>query len=93
MLNARLRAMYARWNQILPTLATKGDLQSALARVKFWIACTALGIVLFASAWLRYVTDEIGPAPTAPPAVQQPQIIIIVYPVPAGQPVPPPSRL
>ena len=85
--------MNERWNAILSTPATKGDLQRAFARVKFWIACTALGIVLFASAWLRYVTDEIGPAPTAPSAVQQPQIIIIVYPVPAGQPVPPPSRL
>lgn len=85
--------MNERWDTILPTLATKGDLRNAVARVKFWIACTALGIVLFASAWLRYVTDDIGPAPTAPPAGQQPQIIIVVYPVPAGRPVPPPRRL
>lgn len=81
-MDERLAALEAHFNAILPTLATKADLESLRADIHKWMAATCIGLFIGFAGLFIAMGNILRPAvqtPQAPSAVvpQQPQPVII----------------
>lgn len=87
-MNERLATLEARFDAVLPTLATKADLQGAVNDLVKWIVVTAVGLGVAGITVMTFVLNNA--VPKAPTPVAQAPIIINVPAAP--QPAPPASR-
>jgi hypothetical protein len=81
----RLRTLEVRFDTILPTLATKADIEALRADVQKWMVATIIGLFVGFGGLFVAMTNILRP--TAPPyatqSSQAPIIITIPMPVPA----------
>lgn len=87
-MNERLATLEARFDAVLPTLATKADLQGAVNDLVKWIVVTAVGLGVAGITVMTFVLNNA--VPKAPAPVAQAPIIITVPAAP--QLAPPASR-
>ena len=95
---ARLTALETKWETVVPTLATKGDVQSGFAEVradvhkmdasiKTWMVGSMVGLFLGFGGLFFAMSNSLKPA-AAPATAQQPAPIIINVPTPAAPQAP-----
>ena len=77
----RLTTLEARFDTILPTLATKADIESLRADVQKWMVATIIGLFVGFGGLFVAMTNILRPA--ALPQQQAPVIITIPVPSPA----------
>ncbi|SFU78289.1 hypothetical protein [Pseudoduganella namucuonensis] len=73
----------ARIDAILPTLATKGDLEALRADVARWTVATVIGLFIGFAGLFVAMGNILRPV--SPPAAQPQQPIIIYLPAPPPQ--------
>ena len=82
-MDERVAALEAHFNAVLPTLATKADLESLRADIHKWMAATCIGL------FIGFAGLFIAMGNILKPVVQAPQTATAVAPQASHQLVPP----
>lgn len=80
----RLATLEARFDTVLPTLATKADIEGLRADVQKWMVATIIGLFVGFGGLFVAMTNILRPQ--AAPQQQVPVIITIPVPAPTAPP-------
>jgi len=78
----RITALETRLDTILPTLATKADIQQATSETHKWMLGTVIGLFIGFGGLFFAMSNALKPIPSSTPMQQAP--IIINVPAPAA---------
>jgi hypothetical protein len=88
-MDRRTTSLEAKWDAVIPTLATKVDIEKAVAEGHRWMIGTAIGLFVGFGGLFMAMSNALKPTPTAQ---LQPPAPVVIYLPPANQAPTAPAR-